>query len=127
MERLACMALVAALPACWQSHSQDAADAAPPDEASPDAPDDPPDETVDPPADPAEDPDPCGDGYPGGPYGCRGSIDWDSGRMTATWVGEGDTLEHLCLPNQDDEIVCIGDLFCSPEVDFIVVAINTYW
>jgi hypothetical protein len=74
-----------------------------------------------------EETDPCADGYPPEPYECSESIEWNLARSEATWIGGGGTLDDYCLPNQDDEVVCIGDHFCSPDVDFIVIASNTFW
>ena len=132
MGRTATILTCALLAACWQSHALDGADVTETDAVDPGV------EIVDVPVEPEvieepvpdpieEETDPCADGYPPEPYGCSGSIEWDHARMSATWIDVGDTFENFCLPNQDDELVCLGEHFCSPDVDFIVIASNTFW
>jgi len=136
MGRTAAILAAALLTACWQSHREHGDDVSVPDVDDPgiesidialefDALPDPTDETVLDPVD--EETDPCADGYPGEPYGCLGSIIWVSETLEARWIEMGDTLADYCLPNQDDEIVCLGEHFCSSEIDFIVIVLNTYW
>ncbi len=76
------------------------------------------------------DPDPedydYGDDYAKGPYGFKTSLCWNENGNGYDWGGGGDTLHNFCLPNQDDEEVCLGDLY-QGENDLLILAFSAEW
>ncbi|MDD5306971.1 MAG: hypothetical protein PHU25_06570 [Deltaproteobacteria bacterium] len=68
-----------------------------------------------------------GEDYVDGPYGFKGSICRDPVATTQEWIEYGDTIPDICLPNQDNEEVCVHDFYKSPDFDLLVVNFSALW
>lgn len=68
-----------------------------------------------------------GEDYAEGPYGFKGSMCWDYENGTGSWSIWGDAIPDICLPNHEDEEICLGDFFDSVEYELIFVSYTATW
>ncbi len=66
-----------------------------------------------------------GPDYAKGNYGFKESLCWDA-ETEYHWGGGGDVMHDICLPNQDDEEVCLGDLY-QGEKDLLIIGFGALW
>ena len=70
-----------------------------------------------------------GDSYASGPFGFKTSLCWemnDQNQGSFSWGGAGDILPDFCLPDHEDNEVCMSDFYQS-EYDLLILDFSAGW
>ncbi len=63
--------------------------------------------------------------YPPGPYGWNGGMVW--GADSGSWsTAAADVIADICLPNANNDEVCLGDYYRSAEYDLVWVDFSAF-